>query len=101
MPSSFEKVCRMTPGYRLLAERQLHKKHFPGTEADDFRVLLLAPTPKRRDTVRRAFRESGADEQGIDLWRFASLTEVSPETFLGGDIFYACGTQPPRSIVRL
>lgn len=94
-------VARKAGGYRQLAEQQLFEKHFPETTVDDFHVLLLAPTPKRRDTIRRAFREADPVEYRTDLWRFVSITEITPETFLHADIFYTCDDQPPRSLVRL
>ena len=94
-------IKRKAPGYRQLAEQQLFNKHFTETTADGFQVLLLAPTPKRRDTIRRAFREADPVEYRSDLWRFASITEITPETFLDGDVFCECDDQPPRSLVRV
>jgi hypothetical protein len=98
---SADLVEHKAPGYRQLAEQQLHKRHFPETTADHFRVLLLAPTPQRCDTFRRAFQEADQAELRTALWRFASITEITPETFLHADIFRTCDDQPPRSLLRL
>jgi hypothetical protein len=94
-------VRRKAPGYRRLAEQQLNKRHFPETSADGFRVILLAPTPDRRDTFRRTFREAVPIEYRTDLWRFASISELTPETFLDGDVFYECDDQPPSPLVQM
>jgi hypothetical protein len=93
-------VDRKAVGYRQLAEQEMFKKHFPETSADGFHVLLLIPKSKLRDTIRRAFREADQAEYRSDLWRFASLDEIGPETFLDGDVFYTCDDQPPSPLVR-
>ena len=73
-----------TPGYAALAERQLHRRHFPDTTLDTFSVLAIAPTTQRRDALRKALR----DKPGAALWKFAAVTELSSETFLFAPVFY-------------
>ena len=36
-----------TAGYAAMAERLLHRRHFPAATLDDFSVLMVAPSPKR------------------------------------------------------
>jgi hypothetical protein len=73
-----------TPGYAALAERQLHRRHFPSTTLDTFSVLAIVPTPQRRDALRKALRE----KNGASLWRLAAATDLSPEGFLFAPVFY-------------
>lgn len=76
-------AAEKTPGYAHLGE--LHRRHFP-TANVDFNVLMFAPDPKWRDALCKAF----AKKDRADLWRFASMTEVKPETFLTANIFHKC-----------
>jgi hypothetical protein len=73
-------------GYAALAERCLHTKHFPAATIDKFTVLLIAPDAKRREALRRSL----AGKPGADLWRFASLPDLTPETFLTQPVFFPC-----------
>ena len=75
-------------------QRRLYLRHFPAVGDDAVAVLLIAPNPQRRDTIRRAFEKKDAAYRP-DLWRFAAMSELSTETFLHGDIFYSCNDQPP------
>ena len=77
-------------GFSGLFAKQLHRKAFPETNVDKFMVLMLAPTPRRRDALLAAV----AKRPGADLWRFASLTDLKPETFLAGPIWYPCEGEP-------
>lgn len=84
-----------TKGYAALAELKLHRRHFPQTTLETFTVLLIAPSPKRRDALRVAF----GDKPGSSLWRFASATDVTPESFLFNPIFYGT-TGDPQPLVK-
>ncbi len=79
-----------TPGYAALAERQLHRRHFPDTTLDTFSVLAIAPTPQRRDSLRKALRE----KSGASLWKFAAASELSAEAFLFAPVFYPVEGEP-------
>jgi hypothetical protein len=85
-----------TPGYAALAERQLHRRHFPETTLDTFSVLAIAPTPQRRESLRKALR----DKPSASLWKFAAASELSAETFLFSPIFYPIEGDP-TPLVRL
>ena len=84
-----------TPGYAALAERQLHRRHFPQTTLETFGVLMVAPTAPRRDALRKALRE----KPGSHLWRFVAAPDLTPETFLHGPNFYPCEGDPV-SLIR-
>ena len=84
-----------TPGYTALNERRLHRRHFPHTNLDTFTVLMITPSPKRRDNLRNAI----ATKPGANLWWFASTTELSPETFLDGAVWHPCDGEA-RSLIR-
>lgn len=84
-----------TPGYAALAERQLHRRHFPETTFNTFTVLAIAPTPQRRDALRKALREKPA----AALWKLASATDLSPEGFLFAPVFFPVEGEP-TALVR-
>jgi hypothetical protein len=42
------------------------------------------PTAKRRESLRKAIRE----KPGGRLWKFASLTDLTVESLLIGDVWY-------------
>jgi Replication-relaxation len=73
-------------GYAGLFAKQLHRSAFPETNVEKFMVLMLAPTARRRDALRAAISK----RPGADLWRFAALTDLKPETFLAAPIWYPC-----------
>jgi len=81
-----------TAGYAEMAERLLHRRHFPAATLDGFSVLMIAPTAKRREALRRAI----AGKPGWELWRFAASAELTPERLLYEPIYYTCdgGPQP-------
>jgi hypothetical protein len=75
-----------TQGYAVMAHQKLHLRHFPTATVETFGVVMIAPTERRRDALRKAI----ADKPGATLWRFASATDLTPETFLHSSIFYPC-----------
>lgn len=83
-------------GYAELQAQQGHRRHFPSTTRDRFSVLMLCPSAKRRDALRRAF--VGKDRS--DLWLFASLEDLSVDTFLSEPVFYRLDDDAPRPLVR-
>jgi Replication-relaxation len=83
-------------GYAALAENQLHlKRLFPAATWPRFNALMIAPTPRRRDALRKAINT----KPGAGLWKFAALTELTPESFLTGSIWYKCGNDTPSSLL--
>ncbi len=86
-----------TKGYAELAARQLHRRHFPETTLATFTVIMVAPTPRRRDHLRQAIRH----KPGAELWRFISATEFTPESFLHQPILYRCDQDQPVPLVTV
>ena len=86
-----------TRGYAVMAEIGLHHfRHFPDTTIDTFTVMMVAPTPRRRDSLRAAI----AAKQGAALWKFAAASELKPETFLYEPIWYPCQGDPTALVTR-
>lgn len=90
---------KKAPGYAALVRHQIYLKHFSAAEVDGFRVLLIAPNARRRDSIRGAFQKKDAVEFRTDLWRFAALADVTAETILQADVFYPCGDGPAERLV--
>ncbi|MGE0608314.1 MAG: replication-relaxation family protein, partial [Pirellulales bacterium] len=85
-----------TKGYAVLAELALHRRHFPQATVPSFTVLLIAPSPKRRDALRHAMKDKPASQ----LWRFASATDLTPEAFLHSPIIFPCEGEPGPLVRR-
>lgn len=75
-------------GYAELFRQQLHRRHFPKATLDDFKVLCITTDPSRRDALANAVAIRTDNEPG--LWFFIDRTEMTPNTFLYGDIAYNC-----------
>jgi len=84
-----------TPGYAALAEQNLQYRHFQST-VEGFTVLMVAPTERRRDALRKAIQ----DKPGAALWKFATAGDVTPEKVLHDPIWYSCGQAEPAPLVR-
>jgi len=85
-----------TVGYATMAEHRLHRRHFPQATLDDFAVLMVAPNPKRRDSLRHAMRE----KPGASLWRFTCTSDFVPEQLLNDAILYTCNSDEPKPLFR-
>lgn len=77
-------------GYAALADRKLHKKHFPEATIEDFTVLMFSPDRRRRDALRFALR----GKAGAHLWRFAAKDELTPENLLTEPVFFPVEGEP-------
>ena len=49
-----------------------------------------------REVLRKCFRH----KEGAHLYKFAALTELTPETFLSEPIFSVVGEDAPRPLVK-
>jgi hypothetical protein len=85
-----------TGGYAAMAERRLHRRHFPGATLDEFTVLAVAPSPKRRDGLRYAIRGKPC----AHLWRFTTSQDLVPARLLRDAIYYTCDGDEPRPLLR-
>ena len=79
-----------------MAEQMLHRRHFPQATLDQFSVLMVAPTPKRRDALRRAI----CGKPGATLWRFAAHEDIVPARLLFEPIFFTCNDDQPKPLLR-
>ena len=87
-------VASKAQGYCVLAEVSGHRWHFPKTTIDTFTVLMVAPNARRRDALRKVIRE----KRGAQLWRFASVEDLTPEKLLFEPIWYPCDGEPAALI---
>ncbi|MFN0051244.1 MAG: hypothetical protein ACKV0T_03585 [Planctomycetales bacterium] len=85
-----------TKGYAVMAELNLQRRHFPQETVNAFAVIMVAPSPKRREALRAAIKE----KPGAHLWRFASATDLTPEKFLHSPVFYPCVGEPTSLIKK-
>lgn len=96
--SGHQQVARYRhKGYAELLRQRGHRRHFPTTTRNSFNVLLICPSEKRRDALRRAFR----DKEESGLWLFASMSDLTVDSFLSAPIFYRSDDQNPRPLVRV
>lgn len=86
-------IAKKHQGYFHLNQTEKYKLHFP--QAQDMRVLFIAPTSSWRDALKKA----AADKPGAELYLFLSLEDVSPDSILHGEIVYSC-TDGPKPLVR-
>jgi hypothetical protein len=84
-----------TPGYAVMAQGQLHRRHFPDTNVNTFGVLLVTPSFNRRNHLVKAFR----GKAGASLWKFAALPDMTPEKLLSDAIWHAVEGEP-HSLVK-
>lgn len=89
-------ATRKHRGYFEHARRGLHRRHFPTATLDTPHVLSIWPTPNQRDAFLRQLR--GKD--GATLWRAASSTELTADTFLFGKIWYRTDGDEPGALVK-
>ncbi|QDT91456.1 hypothetical protein Pan161_31140 [Gimesia algae] len=75
-------AARKTKGYAELANRKLHRKHFPETTLDNFTILFITPTAYRCQTMAERIRTRPRP----DLWLCIDQHDLTPESFLYGQI---------------
>jgi Replication-relaxation len=93
---SAERVARhKCGGYEGLFERRGELRHFPSATVEGFSVLMIAPTARRRDALRKAISEKPCGR----LWKFAAEGDVTPESFLTKPIWYP-GVGEPHSLIK-
>lgn len=85
-----------TQGYAIMAQTQMHRRHYPTTTVNSFTVLMVAPTERRRDALRKAIN----GKPGSELWRFAAVPDLTSHRFLHSPIFFPC-VGDPLPLVKL
>ena len=85
--SSDRVAAQKCHGYAGLFEKRMHiARHFPMANVEKFTVLFVTPSPNRRDALRASFSAKPAPW----LYKFASQTDLTPETILTGPVWYPC-----------
>lgn len=84
-----------TPGYAAMFEQKLQQRHFPAT-VEGFSVLMITTTERRRSALRKAIK----DKPGAELWRFATVTDVTADQFLHAPIWHSCHKDEPDPLVK-
>lgn len=79
-----------SPGYAEMATRRLHLRHFPDSTVSTFGVLMIAPTERRRDALRKSLH----GKAGAELWKFAAVPDVTADKFMYKPIWYTCDEGP-------
>ena len=79
-------AARKTKGYAELANRGLHRKHFPETTLDVFSVLFVTTNAYRCKTTAEKLRARPRP----DLWLCIDQHELTPEAFLHEPITLNC-----------
>ena len=85
-----------TAGYAAMAQGKHHRRHFPQATLDQFSVLMITPTEKRREALRQAIRA----KPGADLWRFAAAGDLKPDRLLFEPIYYTCDGDEAKPLLR-
>ncbi len=88
-------AAKKSPGYAGLFETDKWRLHFP--HADGFRVLCVATRGSRwRDELRSEFK----GKPGAELWLFAAIQDLRPETFLHEQVLYGANDGPKPFLRR-
>jgi hypothetical protein len=82
-------AARKSPGYQKLLALRGHRLHFPETTLDHFFVLVMAPSRKRADQLRRAFAKRNRDTEIAKCYRFGAFEELT-DTNLFFEPMYTC-----------
>ncbi len=85
-----------TPGYVEMLRQQTHRRFFPATTLDKFTVLFICERTNHRDRMRVAFSKHPDTKR----WRFASINDLSQDSFLFEPVWYLCDEDEPRPIVQ-
>lgn len=89
-------ASRKYRGYDGLAKRQLHRRHFPSVTVETPFVLTVCPNSDYRDGLIRQFQK----KDGREHWRFASISELTEDTFLHGKIWHRVDSDAPGPLVK-
>lgn len=83
-------AARKSPGYQQLLSKSVHQQHFPDTTLPFFFVLVVTPTAKRAEQLRRAFAKRNQDHDVQKTYRFASLDELNATNLLFEPMLSCC-----------
>lgn len=75
-------------GYAELARSGFFTRHFP--YARDFRVIAVCPNAGWREALRKEMK----GKPGAELWLFCAVSDLKPDTFLHGEVFWTVEKGP-------
>lgn len=105
-----KKFCaRKEPGYKRLLATKYHRIHFDqilATVPELFRIMVVTPTPARRDAIRRAAATMFKNDPPVfrSLWRFASKTgpdAMTADSCLHGKIWYTMDEAEAQPLITI
>ncbi|MCA9037163.1 MAG: replication-relaxation family protein [Planctomycetaceae bacterium] len=83
-------AARKSPGYQKLLASAGHRQHFPESELPFFYVLVMTPTAKRAEQLRRAFAKRNRNEDVQKTYRFGSFEELNEHNLLFEPLLSCC-----------
>ncbi|MEZ5942475.1 MAG: replication-relaxation family protein [Planctomycetaceae bacterium] len=83
-------AARKSPGYQKLLAAAGHRQHFPETTLPFFFVLVLTPSAKRAEQLRRSFAKRNRDDDSRKVYRFGSIEELNEHNLLFEPLFTCC-----------
>lgn len=75
-------AARKAKGYAGLLNRQCHRKHFPETTLDRFRVLLITTNGYRAKKTASEMK----DKPGREAWLMMNQQDLTADNFFTGDV---------------
>ncbi len=93
-------AARKTPGYRSMAEKKGHLQQFPATSLAYFFILVVTPTKRRCNNLRKSFYKRNKDHEVHKQYRFLSLQDLQPEQLLFDPILSCCGKEELVPLVK-
>ena len=92
---SIRRIQRKKPGgYFLGSKNNIHHKHFGECGKTSFSILFITTTEYRRDELARQIGQ----RDGAGLWRFATKSDLSPESFFRLPVWKNCDGEFVRLI---
>ena len=93
-------AARKSPGFRQLLAAQGHRQQFPETTLNFFYVLVMTPTAKRAEQLRRAFAKRNQDHDVQKMYRFGSMDQLSPSTLFFEPMFVCCHHEDKIPLIK-
>lgn len=89
-------AAQKTPGYAALRDQRGYVRHFPAATVESFTVLMIAPTARRRDSLRKMFAAKSASSP----FKFAAKPELTPENLFAQPVWLNPDGQPTALLKR-
>ncbi len=83
-------LCLLISVKCLLIGLIKHIRHFPEATVPSVSVLMISPTERRREALRKAL----SNKPGQELWKFAVQSDLAPSGFFSDPVFFPCEGDP-------